>query len=403
MVRKLCLVGMLVVAGRGSVAQLFLAVVISFVTFSLQITLQPYKHWEDNLFKAAVEVHIFLLVSVALVLKCLRYGEGAADEVLPIGFYDTVLIGSFIVGIPAGFVGTICAKRRMMEQVLQEPAAAGPDGDDSATAKRRAIQLLHLGLTTNEDMRLLTAYFAKLDAMVNKMTHVFISYRVASDRQLARRLYDTLSEISIGETGQRIRVYLDQTRLEDGQRWDSGFMQGLANSWVFVPIVSVGSVGPMVQLGQNEDWTDNVLLEWAAALELHQRGRLKAVLPLLVGQTDFFVDAQAFGGVQALPTRVSVATMEKVAEHLAQTTGEGSIGGLEELLRQVAGTPEATVQGVVASMLKFQGVKLSQAGAASAHSHGHMSVAMDDLTICTSRIQATVASCLKRVGVVEAT
>ena len=110
MVRKLCLVGMLVVAGRGSVAQLFLAVVISFTSFSLQVKLEPYKHWEDNLFKAAVEVHIFLLVSVALVLKCLRYGEGAADEVLPIGFYDTVLIGSFVVGIPAGFGGDDLAK-----------------------------------------------------------------------------------------------------------------------------------------------------------------------------------------------------------------------------------------------------------------------------------------------------
>ena len=247
MVRKLCLVGMLVVAGRGSVAQLFLAVVISFTSFSLQVKLEPYKHWEDNLFKAAVEVHIFLLVSVALVLKCLRYGEGAADEVLPIGFYDAVLIGSFIVGIAAGFAATICAKRRMMEQVLQEPAAAArvdnasdADADDSAVAKRRAIRLLHLGLTTNEDMRLLTAYFAKLDAMVNKMTHVFISYRTGSDRQLARQLYEQLSEMTLDETGQRIRVYLDQTRLEDGQRWDAGFMSGLAHSWVFVPIVSTG-------------------------------------------------------------------------------------------------------------------------------------------------------------------
>jgi hypothetical protein len=88
MVRKLCLVGMLVIAGRGSVAQLFLAVVISFMTFSLEIPVQPSKHWEDNLFKAAVEVHIFLLVSVALVLKCLRYGEGAVDEVFTIGFYE---------------------------------------------------------------------------------------------------------------------------------------------------------------------------------------------------------------------------------------------------------------------------------------------------------------------------
>jgi hypothetical protein len=245
MVRKLCLVGMLVVAGRGSVAQLFLAVVISFITFSMQITLQPYKHWEDNLLKAAVEVHIFLLVSVALVLKCLRYGEGAADEVLPVGFYDTVLIGSFVVGVPVGFLATICAKRAMMQQVLQDPLAAesggGVDGDNSAVTKRRAIQLLHLGLTTNEDMRLLTAYFTKLDAMVNKMTHVFISYRTGSDRQLARRLYEQLSEMTIDETGQRVRVYLDQTRLEDGQRWDAGFMNGLAHSWVFVPIVSAGT------------------------------------------------------------------------------------------------------------------------------------------------------------------
>ena len=37
MIRKLLLVGMLLIAGRGSVAQLFCAVVISFVSFSLQV------------------------------------------------------------------------------------------------------------------------------------------------------------------------------------------------------------------------------------------------------------------------------------------------------------------------------------------------------------------------------
>ena len=46
--------------------------------------------------------------------------------------------------------------------------------------------------------------------------------------------------MTIEKTGQRVRVYLDQTRLEDGQRWDAGFMNGLAHSWVFVPIVSAG-------------------------------------------------------------------------------------------------------------------------------------------------------------------
>ena len=86
-------------------------------------------------------------------------------------------------------------------------------------------------------------------------SHVFISYRVASDRQLARRLYDLLIHINLEDTGQKLRVYLDQTRLEDGQRWDSGFMEGLANASVFVPIVSVGSVGPMCQLGGDKGGT----------------------------------------------------------------------------------------------------------------------------------------------------
>jgi hypothetical protein len=208
----------------------------------LHCQLEPYKHREDNLFKAAVEVHIFLLVSVALVLKCL-HAEHAADERVPEEFYDVILIGSWLVGVLLGFVSAVCSKRAIIENAMQELRAGVDgvaDGDDSAAAKRRAIRLLHLGLTTNEDMRLLTAYFSKLDALVNKMTHVFISYRTGSDRELARRLYEQLSEMTIDETGQRVRVYLDQTRLEDGQRWDAGFMNGLAHSWVFVPIVSTG-------------------------------------------------------------------------------------------------------------------------------------------------------------------
>ena len=155
----------------------------------------------------------------------------------------------------------------------------------------------------------------------------------------------------------------------------------------------------MVDLGRPEDWSDYMLIEWAAALELHQRGRVKAVLPLLVGETDFWSEAHAaFGGIQALPDQVSVATMEKVVMHLGQTTDDDSTSKLHELLQQASGSPEPTVQGLVACILKFQGVKLSQSGPATAHSHGHLSVGMDDLAVCTSRIQGTVSNCLKRVG-----
>ena len=204
--------------------------------------------------------------------------------------------------------------------------------------------------------------------------------------------------MTLEDTGQKLRVYLDQTRLEDGQRWDSGFMEGLANAIVFVPIVSVGSVGPMCQLGGEKDWTDNVLLEWTAALELHQRGRVKAVLPLLVGESDFFADAHtAFGGIQAMPTKPSAATVVKVVMHLQETTGDDSIALLRELLRQVSGQAEPTIQATLSALLRFQGVKLSQ-GTQLSHGHGHMSVGLDDLGECTRRVQETVSSCLKQVG-----
>ena len=400
MVRKLTLVGLLVVMGRGTVAQLFAAVCISCVSLVLQVHLQPYRHWEDNAFKIAVEVHIFLVVTIAPVLKDLDSLDGANEEVWGKGFYDTILVGSFIAAIVLGFVWTVCLKRSMIKDALRERAAIGENEDEtSIKATQRAIRFLKLGLTTNDDIRLLAAYFEKLENMVNKWSHVFISYRVASDRDLAQRLHESLSALTLEETGQKLRVYLDSTRLEDGQRWDSGFMEGLAKSWVFVPIVSVGSVQPMMNLSEGEDWVDNVLLEWAAALELHRRGNVKAVLPLLASQADFFSDTDAaFGGVSALPTHVSAATMEQVAMHLQEHTDDGSITGLRELVQQASGQAEPTIQAVLTSLLKFQGIKVTAGGAGAAHSHGHLSVAMDDLTECVERVHTAVSACLKRVG-----
>ena len=353
------------------------------------------------MFKCLVEAHIFLVVTIAPVLKDLRNLQGAEEETLGKEFYDLLLVGSFVAAILVGFVWTVFCKRRMIKEALAERAAAGSNyNESSAKATQRAIRLLHLGLTTNDDMRLLAAYFERLENMISKWSHVFISYRVAADRELARRLYDSLSALTIEETGQKLRVYLDQTRLEDGQRWDSGFMEGLSRSWVFLPIVSVGSVQPMMELDDGEDWCDNVLLEWTAALELHQRGTIKAVLPVLASQGDFFSDAQeAFGGLSGLPARVSAATIEQVVTHLQEITDDGSTAGLRELVQQASGQPEPTIQGVVNSLLKFQGIKVTASGAGTEHSHGHLSVGMDDLTDCVDRVHATVSVCLKRIGV----
>jgi hypothetical protein len=77
-----------------------------------------------------------------------------------------------------------------------------------------------------------------------------------------------------------------------------------------------------------------------------QRGIIKAVLPLLVGEHDFFDEVHtAFGGVDALPNMVSVGTMQKVEQHMAEITGDGSTTQLCKLMEEVTGdaTPAVVV------------------------------------------------------------
>ena len=43
--------------------------------------------------------------------------------------------------------------------------------------------------------------------------------RVSSEAEFAKKLFDSLSEVTIEATGQKLRVYLDQVKLQDGTRW----------------------------------------------------------------------------------------------------------------------------------------------------------------------------------------
>ena len=60
---------MLVIADRGSVLQVVVAACLSLGFIVLHQSLWPYKLSADNVFKAAVEIQIFLTILVALVLK----------------------------------------------------------------------------------------------------------------------------------------------------------------------------------------------------------------------------------------------------------------------------------------------------------------------------------------------
>jgi hypothetical protein len=69
-----------------------------------------------------------------------------------------------------------------------------------------------------------------------KCHHVFISYRVASEAALARRVCRELQGLEV-ESGVRLNCYLDQKDIESGTDWEVSFMTGLARSCVYVPPV----------------------------------------------------------------------------------------------------------------------------------------------------------------------
>ena len=111
----------------------------------------------------------------------------------------------------------------------------------------------------------------------------FLSYRVTSDAAHAQALYDKL-------TGKGFSVYLDSKCLVSGQDWEEGFVDGVMNSRIFIPILSKDAINNDARTWQNfsklteDSVCDNVYLEHRLALELKDMGLIEAIYPVMVGK-----------------------------------------------------------------------------------------------------------------------
>ena len=125
-------------------------------------------------------------------------------------------------------------------------------------------------------------------------------------------------------------IFLDKICLIDGDRWDRGFMVALSRSACFAPLLSAGSLQKM--LGASADTVDNLLLEWATAIELASRQVILKIVPLFV---DGFWEALETHRT-ALSSSADGAPLKRVeatlCEHLMEITGNGSIDGLKAAL-----------------------------------------------------------------------
>ena len=187
---------------------------------------------------------------------------------------------------------------------------------------------------------------------------LFLSYRVASEREIAPRLHDKLLSAAVLSSALPPRVYLDRESMEKGRSWEHSFIAGIFAARVFVPLCTwggdgaLGSVGRLTHLTPESAGVDNVLLEWVLALELHRQGRIRKIMPLLFGAAagEGF-SPFPFGNVGQVPDSVSEPTMRRAREHLEEAGVAVSEGFRDQ-----------TVRGVVEAMLAFQGVKLHELG-----------------------------------------
>eukprot|EP01046_Picozoa_sp_COSAG06_P015371 COSAG06_NODE_982_length_11218_cov_22.274845_1_plen_1477_part_00 len=180
MTRKLMLVGVVVLVGRGSSAQLAIAIVLSFFFFSLQLSVAPFKLNQDNMFRASTECHVFLVLVAALMMRTEPVGYEDTS-------YDWILSGTFILLVPGAFVITVVSKIRF---ALSAQSSTGVDA---------AFNRFRLGLAIGGDCATLFSHFEQLRGELEPP-----GMRLWRNKELVTHLEPGQLEVALSELGNRL-------------------------------------------------------------------------------------------------------------------------------------------------------------------------------------------------------
>ena len=150
MFRKLMLVGVVVLVGRGTSAQLAIAIVLSFFFFSLQLSVAPFKLNQDNMLRASSECHVFLVLVAALMMRTEPVGYEDAS-------YDWILSTTFVILVPGAFVATVWSKVRFAVKM------------QSGTGIEAAFHRFRLGLAVGGDCAALFNRFEGLRSELERL------------------------------------------------------------------------------------------------------------------------------------------------------------------------------------------------------------------------------------------
>ena len=187
---------------------------------------------------------------------------------------------------------------------------------------------------------------------------MFITWFINLDKELAERVYDKL--INKG-----IPVFWDAKSLLPGLPWEEGFVNGLNESAIYVPVLSKASLASYAELTAKSRCS-NVLLEHLLALELKKRDNSFLICPVFVCELenhphpggDIYTDFFRTNGIPTCPEMVVEAVGNKLLTHLRRI-GKGA-PQLPQSQRTVKGTLDAITshQGVFLRGIKMDATEL---------------------------------------------
>ena len=118
MIRKLALVGLVLIVGRGTTAQLVVGLALSIFFLMLHMRYLPHKDYYDNCYKAAADTHILIALVVAIALKS-RTSRALESEALTPSFYENFLTSSFALLLVLGYFACTLCKVRALRAVKE--------------------------------------------------------------------------------------------------------------------------------------------------------------------------------------------------------------------------------------------------------------------------------------------
>ena len=182
----------------------------------------------------------------------------------------------------------------------------------------------------------------------------FLSYRVATDKDVAEKCYLYLKS-------EGYKPYLDKKCLVNGKDWKEGFLNGLKNSSFFIPLISSLGLAPAKDNTKDHSY-DNVLIEYQLALHI---GEEKAgfVIPVLVGRADgsaLYKFSEFSSSLYSSTVKAQEVGVDSPSSSLSLSTIKIASGHLKEILCTLVAADQTLVLGSADCIISYWNLQTGQ-------------------------------------------